>query len=206
MDKTTTFTKDEGALLADKTFFTAKANISHKIRLHLEQLHQALYQDLQQYPLLSPDNLSLSTHQLVKGEHLENFPYQYLDFPRFYTREEKFSFRSLFWWGHHVVFALIVEGGYLRRYKENLINRYQFVSNRGTCLCLGNSLWEWENGPGVTLELTGDRKPEVSAVLANRPFFKLAKFVTFDDPAIFKGDFIQLGRNAFHAILPVITR
>ena len=84
--------------------------------------------------------------QFVKGEHLEDFPYQYLDYPRFFTKDVKFAFRSLVWWGHHMAFALILEGGHLRRYKENLINRFRSVADREIHLCLSPSLWEWKTG------------------------------------------------------------
>lgn len=199
-----TFTPQEIARLTDKYFFLDKAQISGKIRQTLEQLHETYRHELARHHLIVPDQFSEEAFQLVKGEHLEHFPYQYLDYPRFYTREIKFAFRTLFWWGHHVVFSLILEGGHLRRYKENLINRYADIADQEVCLCLDNSLWEWKHGPGYTLELTRERKPEVAAVLANRPFFKLARFLPLDDPIFFSGNISQKGQQAIRAMLPVI--
>ena len=67
------------------------------------------------------------------------------------------------------------------------------------------SLWEWKRGEGYTLELTHDRKSEVSAVLSGRGFFKLARFVPFDDPAVREGRLVEIGCEAWRTILPVIT-
>ena len=198
------FTPQEIIRLTDTEFFLDKASISKKIRHQLEQLHQTYRRELTTQPLLVPDQYGPNSFQLVKGEHLESFPYQYLDYPRFYTREVKFAFRTLFWWGHHIIFALILEGGYLRRYKENLVNRFSEVADRDVCLCLDHSLWEWKQGPGYTLELTKERKSEVAAVLANRPFFKLALFVPFNDPTIASGDLDHTAQHALRAMLPVI--
>jgi hypothetical protein len=199
------FTSKEISLLSDTEFFSAKAHVSPKIRHLLERIHESFQGELKAHHLLVPDAFDPEARQFVKGEHLEDFPYQYLDYPRFFTRDVKFSFRSLVWWGHHMVFALILEGGHLRRYKENLINRFPSVVDRDISLCLSHSVWEWKQGPGYTLNLTRGRSSEVAAVLANRPFFKLARFVPFTDPDVLSGEAHRLAHQALRAVLPVIT-
>ena len=205
MDQRISFTPEEVARLADTEFFRAKVQISAKVRQTLEQLHRAFKSELVGRNLLAPNGFNPDSVQFVKGEHQEDFPYQYLDFPRHYTRGDKFSFRSLFWWGHHVVFALILEGSYIRQYKQNLINRYPMLADQGICLCLSPSLWEWKAGPGYTLELTQDRKSEVAAVLANRSFFKLAHFVPMTNPLVQSGELVPVGQAKFRAMLSIIT-
>ena len=199
------FTSQEISLLSDTDFFSAKARVSPKIRHLLERIHDSFQRELRAHHLLVPNDFDPDAHQFVKGEHLEDFPYQYLDYPRFFTRDVKFSFRSLVWWGHHVVFALILEGGHLRRYKENLINRFPSIADRELHLCLSHSLWEWKQGAGYTLELNRGRYSEVAAVLAHRPFFKLARFVPFTDPAVQSGEAHRLAHQALRAMLPVIV-
>lgn len=201
-----TFTSQEIERLTDKQFFLDKATISTKIRQDLELLYETYQRELSQHQLIVPNQFSPDAFQFVKGEHLEHFPYQYLDYPRMYTREIKFGFRTLFWWGHHIIFALILEGGHIRRYKENLINRFSEIADRDVCLCLDNSLWEWKKGPGYTLELTRGRKSEVAAVLANRPYFKLAIFIPFDDAVVTTGNINQIGQKALGSLLPVISQ
>lgn len=199
------FTAKDVALLSDTEFFAAKVHVSSKIRHLLEQIHESFQRELNAHRLLVPEGFDPAACQFVKGEHLEDFPYQYLDYPRFFTRDVKFSFRSLVWWGHHVVFALILEGGHLRQYKENLINCFPSVADSEIHLCLSHSPWEWKQGPGYTLELTRERSPEVAAVLANRPFFKLARFVPFSDPTVLNGETHHLALQSLRAMLPVIT-
>ena len=199
------FTSKEISLLSDTEFFSGKAHVSPKIRDLLEQIHESFRRELKAHHLLVPDAFDPEASQFVKGEHLEDFPYQYLDYPRFFTKDVKFSFRSLVWWGHHMVFALILEGGHLRRYKENLINRFSSVADRDIHLCLSHSVWEWKQGSGYTLDLTRGRSSEVAAVLAHRPFFKLARFVPFSDPAVLTGEAHRLAHEALRAVLPVMT-
>ena len=199
-------TPDEIKLLADRELFKAKAAITPKIRAMLEAVHDALKLELAGVPLTTPAGFDPDKCQYVKGEHLENFPYQYLDFPKHFEDDSKFTFRTLVWWGHHVVFALILEGEGLRQYKQNLINRYGQIAGRGLDLCLSPTPWEWKQGQGYTLPLSRDRKSEVAAVLSNRPFFKLARFVPLDDPIVRQGRLAQAGREALGAMLPVIAK
>ncbi len=205
MHDPTLFTPEELVLVADERFFRAKAAITPKIRVLLEAVHAALKQELAGVSLITPAGFDPDKCQYVKGEHLEDYPYQYLDFPKHFDGDTKFTFRTLFWWGHQVVFALILEGEGLLRYKQNLINRYRDVADRDLCLCLSPTPWEWKQGQGYTLPLTRDRKPEVAAVLSDRPFFKLARFVPLDDPLVRRGRLLEAGRAALRAVLPVIA-
>src|SRR5919201_4045325 len=144
----TMFTPEEVELMRDETFFRAKARISQKVRGLLEQIHAALREEMRGAHLLSPAGFDPERYQLVKGEHLEDFPYQYLDFPKHFVGDEKFTFRTLFWWGHHFVFALILEGSLAVRYTQNLVNRYHAVAGRQLSLSLAPTLWEWKHGEG----------------------------------------------------------
>lgn len=199
------FTRDEIALIANQDFFLAKARVMKKIRRVLEELHVALRTELVGQPLLSPPGFDPEKCQFVKGEHLEDCPYQYLDFPKHFAGTEKFTFRSLFWWGHHFVFALILEGEGLSRYKQNLLNRFPAVAGRNLALCLSPSLWEWKRGEGYALPMTPERRTDVAAALSSRGSFKIARFVAPGDPAIEQGRLVEVGRDALRSMLPIIT-
>ena len=191
--------------MGDAAFFRAKAAIMQKVRSTLDAIHAALQTEFNGLDLIAPAGFDLSACQFVKGEHLDHYPYQYLDFPKHFARTEKFTFRSLFWWGHYFVFALILEGENINRYKKNLINRYPQVTDRNICLCLGHSMWEWRHGVGYTLELTSDRRTEAAALLTHRPFFKLARFIPVNDALVAQGKLVDAGRDALHSLSPVIT-
>ncbi len=199
------FTPDELRLLGDQTFFRAKAQIMKKMKAILESVYGGLRQELAGVKLLAPEGFNPAAHQFVKGEHLEDFPYQYLDFFKHFDGEVKFTYRTLLWWGHHIVFALVLEGGRLAQYKKNLMNRYREVADQGLSLCLGGTPWEWKRGEGYTMELTWERKNELMALLDRRSFVKLARFVPFDDPIVQQGRVPEAARATLHQVLPVIT-
>ncbi len=176
-----------------------------KVRSTLEAIHVVLQAELDGIDLLAPVGFAPTAYQFVKGEHLDHYPYQYLDFPKHFVRTEKFTFRSLFWWGHHFVFAMILEGENLNRYKKNLMSRYLQVADRNICLCFWPSMWDWSCGAGYTLELTADRRAELAALLTHRPFFKLARFIPMKDPLIAHGKLLEAGRDTLRSLVPVIT-
>ncbi|GJL54791.1 MAG: hypothetical protein NPIRA02_19230 [Nitrospirales bacterium] len=204
MNQSFSFSSEEVECFADTEFFRIKAHITVTVRRTLEALYTRLQSVLMGVDVIAPQHFKPEAVQFVKGEHLEDFPYQYLDFPRYYTREEKFAFRTLFWWGHHVAFALILEGPNIRRYKENMINHYADICEHDVCLCLSSSLWEWKHGAGYTMELTRDRKSQTAAVLANRSWVKVARFIPMNDPRIQAGHVADIGEETFRTILPII--
>jgi len=199
------FTPDELRLLGDEKFFHAKARIMKKMRAILDGVHRGLQNELKGAELLAPEGFNPAAHQFVKGEHLEDCPYQYLDFFKHFDGDVKFTFRTLLWWGHHIVFALILEGGRLAQYKKNLMNRYGTVADQGLSLCLGGTPWEWKRGEGYTMELTWERKSELMALLDRRSFVKLARFVPFDDPVVQQGRVPEIGSATLRQLLPIIT-
>ena len=198
-------TPDEVKLVSDAAFFKAKQQITHKVRGWLETLQRGLAQDLSDCSILLPPHFDPAKCQFVKGEHLEDCPYQYLDFPKHYLGDEKFSFRTLFWWGHHAVCALIIEGGEVTRYKKNLVDRFHRIAGQDLELSLAPTLWEWKRGEGYTLPITHDRKAQVAAVLSGRTWFKIVRFAPLDSPPILQGRLAEWGRDTFRRLPPLVA-
>jgi hypothetical protein len=199
------FTDEEAALMADQHFFLAKARIMAKMRHLLEATHATLKEELASASLATPPDFDPTNRQFVKGESLELFPYQYLDFPKHFHDSNTFSFRTLFWWGHHVVCALLLEGEGIKQHKVRIVNRFHQLAGQGLELSLAPTLWEWKRGEGYTLPITHDRKAQIAAVLAERTFLKIVRFLPFTDPRIQSGQMPEFSRETFRAILPIVT-
>ena len=199
------FTDEESTLLGDGQFFRKKAAITTKIRAMLEATHGALQHELADLSLVVPPDFDPNLHQLVKGEHLEDFPYQYLDCPKHFSGANKFTFRTLIWWGHHVAYALLLEGSEIGRYKRQLLGRFHQLAGRNLELSLAPSLWEWREGEGYTLPITHDRKAQIAAVVAERSFLKVVRCVPLGDPRVREGQLAQIACETFRLLRPLIT-
>ena len=206
MPQSLAFTNDETVLLSDAQLFRRKAAISAKIRRMLEGTHRALQADLPAVTLMTPPGFDSKIHQLVKGEHLEDFPYQYLDYPKHFQGGHTFTFRTLVWWGHYVVCALLLEGGGLRHYKQQLLGRFHQIAGRGLELSLAPSLWEWKRGEGYTFPIMHDRKAQIAAIVAERPLMKVVRCFSFEDVNVQTGHLPQVACETFESMLPIITQ
>jgi len=200
------FTDEEAALMADQHFFLTKAQIMIKVRSLLVATHEALKSDMASATLVTPPDFNPANCHFVKGEALEFFPYQYLDFPKHFHDSNAFAFRTLFWWGHHVVCALILEGEGIKQHKARIVDRFHQLAGQGLELSLAPTLWEWKRGEGYTLPLTHDRKAQIAAVLAERSFVKIVRFLPFTDLRMQSGHMPEFSRETFRAILPIVTR
>lgn len=198
-------TDEEAALVADAQFFRKKERISAKVRAQLDAAYAGLTEELGRVSLTVPTGWNLRAHQFVKGEHLESFPYQYLDCPKHFDGPNKLTFRTLFWWGHHVACALILEGECMKQYKKHVVDRFHQLAGQELELSLAPTLWEWKRGEGYTLPITHDRKAQVASVLAERRFIKIVRFVPMTDPRLQAGSLPELSREAFRSMLPIIT-
>ena len=205
MSKSLSFTDEEAALLADAQFFRKKARITEKIRAQLEAVRAELKIELSDTRVVTPPEFDAGNLQFVKGEHLEEFPYQYLDYPKHFHGTEKCTFRTLFWWGHHVACAWILEGSVVKQCKKHLVDRFHSIAGQELELSILPTLWEWKRGEGYTLPITHDRKAQVAAVIAERSFLKIVRFVPVDDPKVKAGELATVGREAFHAMRPIMT-
>ncbi|WP_447599656.1 hypothetical protein [Nitrospira sp. Nam80] len=199
------FTPDELALMENAEFFRAKAVIMRKVRDLLGRLHEGLREEMARTALLAPPGFNSVNCQFVKGEHLEQCPYQYLDYPKHFSGGNTFSFRSLFWWGHHLTFALLLEGAQLKDYKRNLIDRFHMVAGRDLEMSLASHFWEWKRGEGYTLPLSHDRKARIGAVIAERSFMKILRFVPIADFDRLQDSLPDIGRDTFRSVLPIVT-
>jgi hypothetical protein len=200
------FTNEEAALMADQHIFLAKAQIMAKVRRLLAATHVALKEEVASAVLVTPPDFNPANCHFVKGEALEFFPYQYLDFPKHFHDSNAFVFRTLFWWGHHVVCALMLEGEGIKQRKARIVDRFHQLAGQGLELSLAPTLWEWKRGEGYTLPITHDRKAQIAAVLAERSFVKIVRFLPFTDPRIQSGQMPEFSCETFRSILPIVTR
>ena len=205
MSSSFSFSDEEIALLADAQFFRKKAKITEKIRGQIHATREALKVELSQSMLLTPPEFDATCMQVVKGEHLEEFPYQYLDYPKHFHVTEKCTFRTLFWWGHHVACAWMLEGSLMKQYKARLVDRFHSIAGQGLDLSIAPTLWEWKRGEGYTLPITHDRKAQIAAVISERSFLKIVRFIALDDPRVRDGELATVSRDAFRAMRPIVT-
>lgn len=202
----TPFSRDEIDFLKQAALFSWKEHLTRKIKLIFETLHDELAARLDPKTLLAPAETDFSRWQVVRGERFEELPYAYLDFPQYFSRGNKFAYRSMFWWGHGFFFAMILEGEHLDRYRRNLLGAYERLADRGLMLSLAKTPWEWAHrGPNV-LALRSDNEREVADALTQRTFLKLQSFLDFDRLLGQEDIVTRRATETFELLRPVVRR
>lgn len=150
--------------------------------------------------LLLPQGFDSANFQFVKGEHLLNFPYRYLDFPKHFKNKEMLTFRTLFWWGHFFVFSLMLEGEFLAQYKRNLLTHYGSFSNQEFFILMTETPWEWRMESKYLLEIRTDNQEEVRKALASRTFLKVHRYLKFEESAVRKRKVVEEALKTFRLL------
>ena len=198
IDRPVVFSEEEARLIRETRFFEVKAAVTQKVKVLLHQLQHTLQKEIDSAPFPAPPGFDPKNHQYVKGEHLRDFPYLYLDCPKHFKREEMLTFRTLFWWGHFFVFGWILGGADLPRYRRNLLARYDVFSGGEWYLLTADTPWEWRLAPECLLALRPENRDRAAAALAERPFLKLHRYLPLD-PALTGEGVIAAARAAFRS-------
>jgi hypothetical protein len=156
--------------------------------------------------LCAPEQTDFVHGQLVRGERFHQRPYVYLDFPKFFSRQAMFSYRSFFWWGWDFVFALILSGPHLDLYKKNLVKHLDHLTGKGFYLSIASDPWEWRKVSPKTLMLTGQPPREIQKILAGMEFLKIQYFVELDHPLWAEGGLVEEGIRIFDALKSVVKK
>lgn len=199
------FSRDEVEFLKEAGLFAWKERLTLRIKTALETLHGALSERLVSDRLLAPEGMDWTRWQVVRGERFEERPYAYLDFPQFFSRDIKWTYRSMFWWGEGLFFAMILEGPLLDRYRKNLEHSYGAVADRELSLSLARTPWEWRAAGPDVLPIRADNRDAVLSALRARTVLKLQRVVSLDrliEPEMI----VREGVETFDRLLPVIAK
>jgi hypothetical protein len=186
--------------------FLIKARVLKKAWNILDGLRDALKSEVNGRSFIAPEGLDVTKGQIAKGERFHDLPFVFLDFPRFFLPGQACTYRTFFWWGNGVVFALIVQGPHLETYKNWLHDNYTRLVEYDLHLSVATTPWEWRKGRGYTLSLTRPNRARFLRALHQRDFIKLERFLMLDSQAFIKNQIIQEGVETFRLLRPMISR
>jgi hypothetical protein len=186
--------------------FDQKEEITQRIQGLLAELRDLFKGRIKSEELCYPENADFVHGQLVRGERFHQRPYVYLDFPKFFSRQAMFTYRSFFWWGWDFVFAWILSGPYLDLYKKNLVNHLEVMSGKGFYLSLAPDPWEWRKDSPDNLELTQQSPQEIQQRLMEKEFLKIQYFLGLDHPLWTEGRFLEEGVKIFDHLRIIVSR
>lgn len=167
-------------VLKDTRFFDTKREVVHIISAHFHDLQLALTETWKSSPFR--ERYASPAPKIFKGENYKNYPYVNMDFPRVFSTDSIFAFRSMFWWGNHFSFTLHLQGEAYNDMAGNLAAHAHRLQGKGYFQCVNDSPWEYHFGrdnyqPIEEVSAAG----KINADPDHKSFIKISRRLELDD-------------------------
>lgn len=137
--------KEDLDRLKDQDFLLAKKRISEDVISLLKDTEENLKKQIQSADFDWPERSFLKAGKISRGENYRDLPFFILDYPRKFSKEASFAYRSMIWWGNDISFTLHLSGKDLNRYRHAFLDNISALQDY--YLCVNSTPWEYHFGP-----------------------------------------------------------
>ena len=173
--------------------FVHKPAIMKKAEANLTVLKREIITELSRAPHPCPPESDIVKGQIVRGENHKGFPFISLDMPQTFSKTKMFTYRTLFWWGHDLIFSLILKQENQAPLIEQLILLKDCPEWEDVQLATAPTPWEWEKNSNNFISLTETTEIEIRKVLESVQYIKLCHFHPLNDPEFPKLNWASTG-------------
>ncbi len=133
----------ENQIIFDTEFLINKISVIAKIQTLFEEVRKSLVDAIISSDFVFPESVDIELGKIFKGENYQSLPYINLDFPKYFSNEDIFTFRTMFWWGNYFSSTLHLQGKILELYRQNIINNLDKLINEEIYICVNRSPWAY---------------------------------------------------------------
>jgi hypothetical protein len=177
------FEKEELELLTHPEFFLLKKRLGVKINDLLTQCIPVIKAELERNSSGLPQNLIDSTPKISKGENYLSFPWQILDFPRSFGKEETFALRTLCWYGNGISLSLLLGGEIANKYAASIHQNFSVLAENDFRICIHHDpfLHHFEEDNIISCKQFMESGMTAIDLLKNHQFIKIVKVFSFEE-------------------------
>lgn len=169
--------------MADSSFLLTKANVIRKIdRLFSETRDHLREICLEEHRSWSQE-IDISTGKISRGENYRSLPYVVLDFPYFFSRDDIFALRTMFWWANFFSCTLHVQGTFLETWRPLIRSNIDILATHQVFISIGPTPWEYHYGDDNYALLSKDHL----ALVDSAAFIKLSTRIPLKEIEFVKG-------------------
>jgi hypothetical protein len=179
--------------------FQNKPAILKKVESRLIQLKEAMVEELVPCAAQLPPGTDIEKGQIARGENHNGFPFLSLDMPQNFSKTTMFTYRTLFWWGHYLGFALILKGDKLKTYFQLLSTLSNEPHLQNVYLSLAPTPWEWHNNYFTPV----GNLPEWSEKTDHLDYMKVLRIYSIADDTFKDLDWTQAGIKFWRDMAPI---
>ena len=166
----------EVKLLNTVDIFHHKPSIIKKAETNLTTLKQEIIKTLSQAPHPCPPESDIVKGQIVRGENHKGFPFISLDMPQMFSKSQMFTYRTLFWWGHDLIFSLILKQENQAPLIEKLIQLKEHPEWEDIQLAIAPTPWEWGKDMKNFIPLFGTSDIKIRDTINSVKYIKICRF------------------------------
>jgi hypothetical protein len=166
------FSSDEEKVISEQTFFILKSNATKKIIDQFGVIEREMKSRISVFDM-NVKGLNISSGKIFRGENYKLFPYILLDYPRLFSKESVFAFRSMFWWGHEFSFTLHLQGIALGQFRNSLFKNYDLLKNKDVFFCVNDTPWQYDFSEENYRSI--DHVANAKNEMLTKPFIKLSR-------------------------------
>ena len=175
------FLKEELSLMNDSSFLRTKLVITEKVFQLLRNTEEKLKTLVQSDNIHLPEEVLTRTAKISKGEKYLDLPYLVLDYPRYFSNDSIFAYRTMFWWGNFFSCTLHLQGTLLDFYRDRLLQNLTRLQDAEVHVCVNKSPWEYHYEPSNYISLNTISEGRLSSHLQSASFVKLSKKLPLDE-------------------------
>jgi len=190
-------------LLNTVDIFLHKPAIMKKVEGNLTALKQEIIKTLSQSPHPCPPNSDITKGQIVRGENHKGFPFMSLDMPQMFSKSEMFTYRTLFWWGHDLIFSLILKQQNQTKLIEKLVGLKNHPEWKDIQLALAPTPWEWGKDKNNFITLSESSAMEIKSSINSIQYIKLCRFYSLTTPEFQKLNWTSAGLASWKTLSTV---
>jgi len=137
-----TFSKQELEILSNSEFFLQKHAVTKKVVELFSELERELRKNISSHTFLNSFT-DTSIGKTFKGENYRQLPYVVLDYPKRFSADSIFTYRTMFWWGNEFSFTLHLQGHSLDHLRKALLNNAHSLKNKDVFVCINTKQWHY---------------------------------------------------------------
>lgn len=174
----TTLTSQELAVIQDNEFLLLKRTATDKVIEGFAQLREHIDRDIQNHAWEDLIPYKPGDVKISRGENYKGLPYVILDYPRQFSFQDIFAFRTMFWWGHFFSYTLHLQGQSYEKYKTVLKKVLSNSASKleGLYIGVGKHPWDYHYEKDNYLPLDSLPSSQIEQVIDEREFVKISTY------------------------------
>jgi len=175
------FTPTELQTLHNTKFFLVKESATEKVQHLFSDVRDEIKSEIKKRKIVFPKEVDASMGKIFRGENYLGLPYLVLDYPKHFSKNSVFAFRTMFWWGNFLSCTLHLQGKALDEKRNLLIQNWKSLRKKNIYLCVNKNPWQYQYTKENYILIDKFSESDLKHLLITKEFIKLSRKIPLKD-------------------------